>query len=576
MPVNIVRLLLVGALSQALPALALEPQLDLVGGSDDLRDNIRAYLNVEKQSCRLARWHMRALEREFDVKVDEAARALGYYQLVTQKDFSRDSDCWRLTLTLPPGPAVVYEEVNVYVTGDGKDNRRLLNARSNKPLQVGSRLNHGRYEAYKNNLLAAANAQGYFDASFKRAEVLVSQAQNTARVNLELDTGRRYHLGDIKITQNILNDDLINRYVTLKKGDEYNADDLVKLKSELQASHYFDVVHVVPQIQSLQDGEVPVNIDLNAGPKHSYSTGIGYASDTGPRILLGYQNRYLNDRGHSVDVNVNAAETITTYMLSYSIPMARPAYQVLRGYTGFTQEKINDSTSDRLVTGVNYSSWENSAWLNNFGLSYEQEDYSFGDDPARSSELIIPLFSTSYSSAKDVNYPRRGWNVTMRLKGAGETLGSSTDFLQAYGRLKMILPLGDEGRLLLRGEAGITEVDDFNKLPISQRFFAGGDASVRGYGYKTLGPTNSDDIVIGGSRLLTASVEYDRRVYGDFSVATFYDEGTAYNGGYLDRYRGVGVGVRWISPVGPVRADIARALDGDHGWRLHLSVGPDL
>jgi translocation and assembly module TamA len=576
MPPNIARLLLVGVLSQTPFAFAIEPKLDLVGGSDALRDNIRAYLDVANQSCRLARWHMRALGRELDAKVDEAARALGYYQLSSKKDFQRENDCWRLTLTLTPGPIVSYDEVNVNIVGDGKDNRRLLKARSSNPLRVGSPLNHGRYEAYKSSLLKAANVQGYFDADFNRAEVLVSREHSTARVNLEMDTGSRYRLGDITVKHDILNDDLINRYVTLEEGDEYNSDDLVRLKSELQASNYFETVNVVPQMQSLQDGTVPVNIDLGAGPKHSYSAGIGYASDTGPRILLGYENRYLNDRGHKLDVNINASEVITTYMVSYSIPMARPAYQTLRGYTGFTQEKINDSTSNRLVTGANYSSWENSAWLNNYGLSYEQEDYSFGDDPARSSELIIPLYSTSYSSAKDVNYPRRGWNVTMRLKGASESLISSTDFLQAYGRLKMILPLGEDGRVLLRGEAGITEIDDFDKLPISLRFFAGGDSSVRGYGYKTLGPTNDDDIVIGGSRLITGSVEYDHRIFGDFSVATFYDEGTAFNEGYLDRYRGVGVGVRWISPVGPVRADLARALDGDEGWRIHLSVGPDL
>ncbi|WP_198144053.1 autotransporter assembly complex protein TamA [Gilvimarinus agarilyticus] len=573
---KIARLLLVGALIQTPLALAIEPKLELVGGSDALRDNIRAYLDLGSQSCRLARWHVRALGRELDSKVDEAARALGYYHLSSKKEFVRENDCWRLTLNITPGPAVAYEEVNIHISGEGKDNRRLLNARSNNPLRAGSQLDHGRYEAYKNSLLKAANTQGYFDADFRRAEVLVSQERNTARVNIELDTGDRYRLGDIKVTHDILNDDLIDRYVTLEEGDEYNADDLVRLKSELQASNYFGGVNVVPQMQSLNDGTVPVNIDLNAGPKHSYSAGIGYASDTGPRILLGYENRYLNDRGHKLDVNINASEVITTYMVSYSIPMARPAYQVLRGYTGFTQEKINDSTSNRLATGVNYSSWENSAWLNNYGLSYEKEDYSFGDDPAQHSELIIPLYSTSYSSAKDVNYPRRGWNVTMRLKGASESLISSTDFLQAYGRLKVILPLGDDSRLLLRGEAGVTEIDDFDKLPISLRFFAGGDSSVRGYGYKTLGPTNDDDIVVGGSRLLTGSVEYDYRIFGDFSVATFYDEGTAFNKGYLDRYRGVGVGVRWISPVGPVRADVARALDGDEGWRLHLSVGPDL
>ncbi len=551
------------------------PELVLSGGSDELRDNIRAYLNVESQSCRLARWHVRALGEELDRRMTEAAQALGYYQLQAEKTFDRTENCWRLTLAITPGPATTYEQVEILLEGEGKENSSLTKLIKDTRLKPGAQLNHGNYESFKTRLLQAASAQGFFDAKLVRSEVLVSQEQNSARVHLILDTKARYRLGDITVTHDILRDSLIDRYVTLEKGQEYRSEDLVKLRSELQASNYFGSVSVKPQLNALDNGEVPIHIDLLKGPKHSYSVGVGYASDIGPRVLLGYENRYLNSRGHSLDATVNASEVITTYQVGYSIPMARPAYEVLRLYTGFTQEDINRSVSNRLATGLNYSRWESSQWLNNFGLSYEEEEYRFGDAPSQTSELIIPVYSTSYSSSTDVQYPRRGWNILLRVKGASDAFVSSTDFAQIYSRVKFILPLGD-GRLLFRAEGGVTEVDDFNKLPISQRFFAGGDASVRGYDYKILGPVNEDDVVIGGSRLLTGSVEYDHRVYGDFSLAAFYDEGTAFNKGYLDPYRGVGVGVRWISPVGPVRADIAKALDGDEGWRLHLSVGPDL
>ncbi|MDO3380858.1 autotransporter assembly complex protein TamA [Gilvimarinus algae] len=551
------------------------PSLELTGGTSALRENIKAYLDIEGQSCRLARWHVRALGQELDRKIDEAARALGYYHLSTEKSFERTEECWRLSIVLNPGPAVVYDQVNVVLEGPGADNQALTNVRDDKTLREGRQFNHGRYDAYKSRLLQVANTQGYFDAEYVRAEVLVSRERNTARVNLILDTGERYRIGEVSVEHDILSDELIDRYITLERGQEYRSEELVKLKSELQASHYFGSVSVEPQLNSLSDGEVPINIKLIGGPKHSYSIGAGYASDTGPRILLGYENRYLNSAGHSLDANVNASEVITTYQVGYSIPMKRPAYEVLRLYTGFSQEDINKSVSNRLVTGANYSRWETSSWLNNLGLSYEEEEYSFGEDPSRTSELVIPMYSTSYTSVQDVKYPRSGWNLLFRVKGASDAFVSSTDFAQVYGRAKLILPLG-EGRLLFRGEGGITEVDDFNKLPISQRFFAGGDASVRGYDYKTLGPKNDDDIVIGGSRLLTGSIEYDRKVYGDFVLAAFYDEGTAFNKGYLEPYRGVGVGIRWVSPVGPVRADVAKALDGDEGWRLHFSVGPDL
>src|SRR5690606_37200270 len=253
----------------------------------------------------------------------------------------------------------------------------------------------------------------------------------------------------------------------------------------------------------------------------------------------------------------------------------RPAYDKLQLYTGFGEEKLNQAQSQRLATGLNYSTWQGGQWVNSYGLSAEREDYRFGEDPSQRSELIIPSFSTSITNGPQTGYPLHGWSVMGRVKGGSESLGSSTDFLQGYGRIKFIQKFGP-GRFLLRVEGGVTEVHNFDELPISLRFFAGGDASVRGYDYKTLGPMNDDEIVVGGSRLLTTSVEYDYRIYGDWAVAVFWDEGNAFNREDYKRYRGVGTGIRWISPVGPVRIDVAKALDGDKGWRLHLSVGPDL
>lgn len=570
----VLRALLVCLLIPA-SVLAASPTLNITGGSDALQDNIRSYLDVGSRSCQLSRWHQGSFTRDLDESISNAGRALGFYRMQFETEMVQEDDCWSLNVSLTPGPQVTYQSITTSLEGEGKDNPVLLQALASTSMALGKPLNHAEYENYKSKLLHAASGQGYFDATFVRSEVLVTSEQDAARVTVILETGQRYRIGDITVTHDILSDKLINRYVNIQEGQDYQSEKLVELKSQLLSSNYFGSVTVEPRLNELADGEVPVSIDLSAGPRHSYSAGVGYTSDIGPRILLGYENRYLNDAGHNLDVTVNASEVITTYQVGYTIPLQRPAFEFLRVFTGYSQEEINRSVSNKLATGVNYSSWETSRWLNNLALSYEEEEYMFGDDPSSTSELIIPMYSTTYSYADSIKYPRRGWSVFARVKGADDSLGSSTDFAQVYGRLKWIL-LAASGRLLFRVEGGLTEVDDFSKLPISQRFFAGGDASVRGYDYKTLGPRNDDDVVVGGSRLITGSVEYDQKVYGDFVLAAFYDEGSAFDKGYLDRYRGVGVGFRWLSPVGPVRADIARALDGPESWRLHLSVGPDL
>jgi translocation and assembly module TamA len=119
-------------------------------------------------------------------------------------------------------------------------------------------------------------------------------------------------------------------------------------------------------------------------------------------------------------------------------------------------------------------------------------------------------------------------------------------------------------------------VDDFDQLPPSQRFFAGGDRSVRGYPYQKIGPRNADGLVIGGERLLTASVEIERLIYGDYGVAAFVDAGDAFDSA-PDIKVGAGVGFRWRSPIGMVRLDVAHPFDDpDDNYRIHFTIGSDL
>ncbi|HAI23845.1 MAG TPA: outer membrane protein assembly factor, partial [Alcanivorax sp.] len=118
---------------------------------------------------------------------------------------------------------------------------------------------------------------------------------------------------------------------------------------------------------------------------------------------------------------------------------------------------------------------------------------------------------------------------------------------------------------------------DVTELPASIRFFAGGDASVRGFAYESLGPLDNDGEVIGGRHLLVGSLEYDHPISEQWSLAVFTDAGNAFNN--FDDYEirhSAGFGVRWRSPLGPIRVDFARGIEEGREWRLHLSMGPDL
>jgi translocation and assembly module TamA len=171
----------------------------------------------------------------------------------------------------------------------------------------------------------------------------------------------------------------------------------------------------------------------------------------------------------------------------------------------------------------------------------------------------------------------RGARLQLDLKGAQEGLLSDTSFVQGQVDAKLIVPLLEGLRLIGRGTVGAIQTDEFRRLPPSIRYFAGGDQSVRGYDYNKLGPRDASGEVVGGRYLLVGSLELERHIRGNWRAALFFDTGNALDGWNESLKQGAGVGLRWETPIGLVRMDLATALSEDGSpWRLHLTLGPDL
>lgn len=562
-------------------ALAASPEIEIMGGASHLRDNIRSFIAIGDEPCSTPPWRLRARLRELDKQIQNAAQAVGYYHLEASREFTQGEDCWGLTIRLEPGEPVRLNQIDIRVEGEGKDDAGFQEIIEKPGLSRGDRLDHGRYESLKGRFSTVASARGFFDGRFSRSRVTVDKDQNSAHLELIYQSGPRYKFGEISFEHDILREDFLRRYLNFEPGEPYHIETLLDLKSYYGGSDYFSYISVAPRLQQLEDQQVPVAIELEGRKRHGYSAGVGYATDTGARLLLGYENRYINKRGHSFNADLTISELGGSLEAAYHIPMSRPAQERLSFYTGFKREDTDDTRSEITTVGTSYSrSEEGSPWLQNYSVNYEQEDYIVGGGPEERSHLLIPSVSLSRTKSDDSNYPLSGWRVLGRLSGSPSSLGSTVSFLQAYASGKYIHSIGP-GRLLLRLEGGITEVGDFSQLPVSQRFFAGGDARVRGYDYNSLGPTTVDaetgeELVVGGTHLLVNSIEYDYRFRPSWAAAIFYDQGNAFNGSDFDFKRSAGLGIRWLSPIGPVRVDVAKALDEPYGWGLHLSMGPDL
>lgn len=572
----------------AVAVAAASPQITVNGGPNVLRDNVRQYLSIADEPCDAPEWRLKALLNDAETEIQNAAQALGFYQLKFTSALTQQNNCWQLLLELTPGPAVNVAQVHLVINGEGFGDGVFRDLQSHPGIVVGERLNHGAYENLKNHISTLATSRGYFDGRFETSVIRVDVEKNAADIELVYDTGPRYRIGEIRIKQEIFREKFVRRYLNFKSGDYYDTDKMLELKSIYNATNYFNVATATPDLQNLHDKTVDVDVVLEERKRYSYAGGVGVATDTGPRIRLGFEDRYFNDRGHSINADLSYSAIKTTAQVGYTIPMHRPSYEFLKIYTGYEKEDTDTLYSSKHTYGTSYSYYRESHWLQTYAINVENENSSVGTEPIQFSHLLIPSYTLTRTETDGNPYPLRGWSFIGRISGSPTTLGSDVSYLQGYTRAKYIYSLESYGRLLFRTEVGLTKIaGDINDLPGSVRFFAGGDNSVRGYEYKSLGPTEPvideknptappKDKVIGGNNLLVSSIEYDYRFKGNWAAAAFYDLGNAANDTHWQLKRGVGLGIRYISPIGPVRVDVARALDEPKGWALHISMGPDL
>lgn len=551
--------------------------IDIRGVDSGLEDEIRSRIvlarEIDSEFATSAR--IRALYRRSVATIGDILKSNGYYQYQISHDLEYREDEWFATFELTPGEAVIISNLNINLTGEGRDNPAMQALVAGFPVTEGETLKHASYESGKRRFQTLAREQGYFDAVFSKHEVMVDVEAGTARIELEYSTGVRYHFGEVRLDDTVVNHELLAQRIPFKAGDPYDANKLITLSQNLRNSNYFDEVIVTPLVDQPMEHQIPVTVTLRARPRNSYKMGIGYGTDSGPRLLAGWENRYLNRQGHRLESNLKASTTLSILSGNYIIPNFRGGDAEVNLLSSISRETTDTHTSNTYIIGAQHRDmrW---GWNEIFSLSYQLENFDVAG-VSSNSNLLIPGV-TYWKSVSDAPiYTRRGYRLSLAMKGSAHGALSDLGFFQAILNGKYIFPVGDDNRLIARAEAGATVVDNFDELPASIRYFAGGDNSVRGFDIQTLGPANVDGEIIGGKYLATASIEYEHRLRDKISAAVFVDGGNAFND-FSDHFAySTGIGLRWLTPVGMVRLDLAFGISEDPStFRLHFNIGPDL
>lgn len=554
-------------------AAAQTPAIRIEGAGEALADNIRAHLNISEERCDAPVRRLNRLLPRVRRNVERAAQALGYYHMEQSLQFSSGEECWDLSIEVTPGEPVTVETVDISVPEDLRE--LFQEAMQSAAIRPGSTLNHGAYERLKTSLTTVAIENGFFDARFNRSQLNIDAVANTAEIILDFEPGERYRFGEVEIGETeALSEAFIERFIPFEPDDPYSADQLATLRENLNGSQYFQQVTVSPQLSRATNRRVPVSITMTPRARRSYTAGAGVSTDAGPRVRLAYEDRYINRRGHRLNADLTVSTQRQEPSVSYIIPLQNPARDSLRLSGGFQREEADSYSANAYRVGISHRHTFDNNWTQTVFTNFQHERAVVGGEKEQTNTTVSGI-NWGRTRADDPIYPQRGWRVFGQISGAHESLVSDTTFLQLHTSVKYIRPLGP-GRLLLRGEAATTRVDDTSELPVSERFFTGGDQSVRGHAWNSLGARDEEGNVVGGRHLLVGSVEFDFPVRESWNAAVFYDAGNSFDDFDTMTLRdSVGVGIRWLSPIGAIRADVARTLD-DGSFRFHLTMGPDL
>ncbi len=557
------------------------PEIRIEDAPPRLADNIRAHLSIGREPCDRSLARLRPLRHRIEREVDAAARALGYYHLrIARLEFHRGRECWGLTVKIVPGSRVRIARLHLVIEGEAENDPAFRKLRQDPPIRVGDPLDHGRYERLKLAFHNLALRRGYFDARFRVHALKVDPARNRAEIDLVFASGPRYRIGPIEVRQDFLDPAFLDRYLGLEPGRPYEAGLTAELYRRLAATDLFRQIEIKTRPVRRPRPEVDVTVLVKAKKRRRFKVGLGFDTDTGPRLRFGYLDRYLNRRGHRIQADLKLSLIDPGFTGSYRIPLAGPD-EHLDFNTGFRHVRLDTYRAIQSTFNATYlhprGTWTEAVRL---GLSYEQSHFQDRAEPVSSLMLVPSLHWTHERLRRPGRFVARGRKFDFLTSGGVALLGDAGHHLKAHLRGSYIFSLPWHARVLHRWELGALFAPRFASVPAGTRFYAGGNRSVRGYGYRRLGPKNDAGDVTGGRYVGVASLEYEQRFLRNWGLALFLDAGNAYDrlGEIADQARfGAGVGIRWFSPVGVIRLDLATPVWRDRPQlRLHFSLGSEL
>ena len=571
------RTIFCAALFSCSSALAAEPYQVRIDAPAEIEGVLSQYLDLVTQ-----REEPELDDEQIDAMVastpSEASKLLmteGYFQ--SKVTVSKEGDTW--VISVDPGPPITVKEVVIAIEGPIRSDpdyyqQHLAEAKEGWTLPVGARFRQDEWTASKKEVLQKLTAERYPLATLTASRALVDPNTHTATLISQYDSGAEVRFGEIEIKGN-------QRYpakvaagmADFSPGTPYDQQKLLDYQNRLEQDAHYSGAIVTPDFKRMENGQVPLVVELTEVPRQKIELGLSYDTVDGPGIRVGYEHYNIFKRGYTGSFLADWKRDEQKLSLGLAFPRQADSYS--HSMTLAYENSDVQNLRTKALTGGIWRSRDHGNIRSRIGIEYIEEDSSIDNGPdLGKTHVLLGTFGWTQRAVDSEMHPRRGYLVDFAVSASPGELASSTTIMRGYLHAAGYLTAwpNQYGTFIGRIELGHVWAKDASKVPQTLLFRTGGANSVRGYEYQSLGIPQGDAI-LGGRVLAVASVEYQYPFTDSWAGALFYDTGNAADSwSSFKTASGYGVGVRWFSPVAPLSFDIAHANE-DNRWRWNLSLG---
>ncbi|KWC09100.1 autotransporter assembly complex protein TamA [Burkholderia ubonensis] len=498
----------------------------------------------------------------------------GYFSPVVRTDVRTRDGKRSVQIAVDPGPQTVVSSVDLTFNGPvgSEDPKQEAATRFAFSLKTGEPFTQAGWDAAKGAALRQLQSRRYLGAKITASEARVDPRTQRATLAVTFDSGPTFTIGKVDVEGvRRYPEKIVTNVNPLSEGEIYDVQRITELQRQLQNTPYYASVAIDVGNDTEKPDQTPVHVKVSEYPYNSVRGGVGYATDTGPHIQGAYT--YLDTFGAAWPLTVSGRlDQIQQYgQVQLSMPPGPRAWtnSVLASYTN---TDVSDTRIYSARVGVQRT--RTGQYIDYaYSLMFYQDRLKQNGAGPTMSRALVPQWAWTRRNVDDPLFPRSGNLIHAEAGFAIKNVLTDQTFIRGYARGQQYVPIGKRDLFVFRAElGGVFTSGSSTGVPASLLFRAGGSNSVRGYGYQSIGNSVAGS-VLPTKYLTTGTAEYQHWFNRDWGAATFFDVGTATDAwGEKVFYKGVGVGARWRSPVGPINVDLAYGLR-NHSVRPYLTLG---